>query len=108
MARYAIVEDGGVVRTIAEWDGLKAWPESGKAVLLDASSPVGPGWTYDGTFHEPDPAKAEAEAAAKEAEVEAVRVDLAKVLDDKLNELTIEECEKYGLVYLAEWVRRRK
>lgn len=46
--RYAVVENGQVTN-VALWDGVSEWGESNLAILLPADSPVGTGYTYDGT-----------------------------------------------------------
>lgn len=49
--RYAIVENGMVTNVIL-WDGnTETWqpPMGSTANLLPNDSPVGPGWTFDGT-----------------------------------------------------------
>lgn len=55
MNRYAIIENGVVVNVVL-WDGQTQWADSQAAILLPAGSPVGPGYTYDGTnFTAPPP-----------------------------------------------------
>jgi hypothetical protein len=46
--RYAVIENG-LVTNVALWDGVTEWDGSTSTVLLPADSPVGPGYTYDGT-----------------------------------------------------------
>ncbi len=57
MSRYAIVENGVVVNVVI-WDGkteCAAIPDD--AICLPSNSPVGPGFTFDGTaFAAPAPA----------------------------------------------------
>ena len=48
MTRYAIIENG-VVGNVALWDGATEWADAAGAIPLPEDSPVGPGYTYDGT-----------------------------------------------------------
>ncbi|PXV60873.1 hypothetical protein SAMN04487785_11333 [Dyella jiangningensis] len=54
METYAIVESGVVVNTVL-WDGGNEWspPSGSEAILLPDGSPVGVGYTYNGTQFTP-------------------------------------------------------
>lgn len=54
METYAIVEQG-TVSNIVVWDGGPEWtpPADSTQVLLPAGSPVGVGYTYNGTQFTP-------------------------------------------------------
>jgi hypothetical protein len=53
--RYAHVLEDGTVWGVSLWDGIQPYdpPEGHSLHQLDDDSPVGPGWTYDGTWTAP-------------------------------------------------------
>lgn len=57
MARYAIVDDDGLVVNVTEWDGTSSWePPVGTTAIPDPSGQVAIGWTYaNGVFTAPPP-----------------------------------------------------
>lgn len=46
--RYAIVVDG-IVTNVVLWDGEATWQTDGESVPLPDGSPVGIGWSWDGS-----------------------------------------------------------
>ena len=54
MKKYAFVLNSGVVFTVAVFEDTVTPPSHAGGSWHDVTSVrVGPGWTYDGTFHEP-------------------------------------------------------
>ena len=53
--RYAHIDPTGLVVNVSLWDGETPYTEPNGHTLhqLDDDSPVGPGWTYDGTWTAP-------------------------------------------------------
>ena len=44
--RYAVLDDGGVVVNVAEWDGSALWDDAARAIQSDDASP---GDAWDGS-----------------------------------------------------------
>jgi hypothetical protein len=47
---YAVIDNSGNVVNVILWDGIAVYNEpNGYQLVLDATSMVGIGWSYDGT-----------------------------------------------------------